>query len=249
MVVVVDAVVEVVLVEVVEAEVVVVVVVAGGGVGTHAAAAVITTIATAVSVAVLRFERVVISRSPVVVGPSRSDRPTEDRSRTYDKTIGMPNNPTIQAADTGWNDLPSHICVGNGPRLTQMATTYRTSQVAELLGVSSDTVRRWCDDGRLPSSGTGRQRTIAGEDLAAHLRERGPAFGAATDRVTSARNRFTGIVTRVERDGLVAVVEICAPPHRVVSMMTREAADELELAPGDLASAVIKATNVVVELP
>ena len=65
----------------------------------------------------------------------------------------------------------------------------------------------------------------------------------------SARNRFTGIITRVERDTLVAVVEIHAPPHRLVSMMTREAADELNLQPGDLATAAVKSTNVVVELP
>jgi molybdopterin-binding protein len=128
-------------------------------------------------------------------------------------------------------------------------STYRVQQVAELMGVSADTVRRWCDDGRLPSSGSGRQRTIDGADLAAHLRDRDEPFEPDTVRASSARNRFTGIVTRVDRDGLVAVVEICAPPHRVVSMMTRDAADELELAPGDLASAVIKATNVVVELP
>ena len=65
----------------------------------------------------------------------------------------------------------------------------------------------------------------------------------------SARNRFTGIVTRVDRDKLVAVVEIHAPPHRLVSMMTREAADELDLQPGDLATAAVKSTNVVVEVP
>ena len=128
-------------------------------------------------------------------------------------------------------------------------SVYRVQQVAELMGVSPDTVRRWCDDGRLPSTGSGRQRTIEGADLAAHLDQLEGAFEPDTMRPTSARNRFSGIVTRVERDGLVAVVEICAPPHRVVSMMTREAADELELAPGDLASAVVKATNVVVELP
>ena len=65
----------------------------------------------------------------------------------------------------------------------------------------------------------------------------------------SARNRFTGIVTRVERDKLTALVEIHAPPHRLVSLMTREAADELDLKPGDLATAAVKSTNVVVEIP
>jgi molybdopterin-binding protein len=65
----------------------------------------------------------------------------------------------------------------------------------------------------------------------------------------SARNRFAGIVTRVEKDGVTALVEIQAGPHRVVSLMTREAADELRLAPGDLAVAAVKATNVVVEVP
>ena len=65
----------------------------------------------------------------------------------------------------------------------------------------------------------------------------------------SARNRFPGIVTNVEWDGLVAVVHIQAGPHRVVSLMTREGADELALEPGDLAVAVVKATNVVVEAP
>ena len=65
----------------------------------------------------------------------------------------------------------------------------------------------------------------------------------------SARNRFTGIVTRVERDKLIAIVEIQAGPHRLVSLMTREAADELDLQPGDLAVAAVKSTNVVVEVP
>lgn len=127
--------------------------------------------------------------------------------------------------------------------------SYRTSQVAELLGVSADTVRRWCDEGRLVSSGEGRHRTIDGVALAEYLSARDGAFEPQEVRASSARNRFSGIVTRVERDGLVAVVEVCAPPHRIVSMMTREAADELDLQPGDLASAVVKATNVVVELP
>lgn len=127
---------------------------------------------------------------------------------------------------------------------------YRTSQVAELLGVSPDTVRRWCDEGRLPwSDQGGRQRVIEGADLAAYLAEQDAAYEPDSVMAQSARNRFTGIITRVERDGLVAVVEIHAPPHRLVSMMTREAADELNLQPGDLATAAVKSTNVVVEIP
>lgn len=122
--------------------------------------------------------------------------------------------------------------------------------MAELLGVSPDTVRRWCEEGRLRSSITGgRHRVIDGADLAEYLRSQTAAYEPDSLMPQSARNRFTGIVTRVERDSLVAVVEIHAPPHRLVSMMTREAADELSLQPGDLATAVVKSTNVVVELP
>jgi len=127
---------------------------------------------------------------------------------------------------------------------------YRTTQVAELLGVSPDTVRRWCDEGRMKwSENGGRHRTIDGADLAAYLTEQTAAYEPDSVMAQSARNRFTGIITRVERDVLVAVVEIHAPPHRIVSMMTREAADELDLQPGDLATAAVKSTNVVVELP
>jgi molybdopterin-binding protein len=126
---------------------------------------------------------------------------------------------------------------------------YRTAQVAEILGVSSDTVRRWCDEGRLAWSPTAGRGTIDGADLAAHLSAQGSAYEPESVMPQSARNRFTGIVTRVDRDTLVAVVEIHAPPHRIVSMMTREAADELDLQPGDLATAAVKSTNVVVELP
>lgn len=128
--------------------------------------------------------------------------------------------------------------------------SYRIGQAAELLGVSTDTVRRWVDDGRIRASRTeGGRRLIDGVALA--------KFAAAlTDEPDpdivvgrSARNRFTGIVTRVLKDKVTAQVEIQAGPHRVVSLMTREAADELGLAPGVMAVAAVKSTSVVIEIP
>jgi molybdopterin-binding protein len=127
---------------------------------------------------------------------------------------------------------------------------YAPAQVAELLGVSPDTVRRWCDEGRLKATRSdGGHRHIDGKELARYLREQGSAFEPASVFGQSARNRFTGIVTSVQRDKLTAIVEIHAPPHRIVSLMTREAVDELGLAPGDLATAAVKATTVIVEIP
>ena len=128
--------------------------------------------------------------------------------------------------------------------------TYRIGQAAELLGVSVDTVRRWADAGRLGTSRTeGGQRVVDGASLAEfmaglwHLPEHDEVIAQ------SARNRFAGIVTKVVKDEIVAKVELQAGPYRVVSLMTREAADELGLIPGVLAVAAVKATNVVVELP
>ena len=127
---------------------------------------------------------------------------------------------------------------------------YRIGRAAELLGVSVDTVRRWADEGRLATERTGGgQRLVRGADLARMATERAGADGGEDPARTSARNRFGGLVTRVMSDGLMAQVEIQAGPHRVVSLMTRESADELGLVPGTEAVAVVKATTVVVEHP
>lgn len=123
-------------------------------------------------------------------------------------------------------------------------------QAAELLGVSTDTVRRWADAGRLQTTRTaGGRRMVDGEALAALAVTLGVEPGAGAVVSASARNRFTGIVTKVVKDKVMAQVEMQAGPHRVVALLSREAADELALAPGMLAVAAVKATNVVVELP
>jgi molybdopterin-binding protein len=121
---------------------------------------------------------------------------------------------------------------------------FKVSEAASLLGVSDDTVRRWAEAGRLTLSGT--PAMVDGVELAALAQELGTESGTST---LSARNRFTGIVTKVTRDTVMAQVELQAGPFRVVSLISREAADELGLEPGVLAVATIKATNVGVELP
>lgn len=124
------------------------------------------------------------------------------------------------------------------------------SEAAELLGVSDDTVRRWADGGRLPvERGNDGRLAVDGAALAVFALAQAdpPVPGPAVQ--ASARNRMRGIVTRVVKDGVMAQVELQAGPFRMVSLMSREAADELALEPGVIAVASVKSTNVVVEIP
>jgi molybdopterin-binding protein len=128
--------------------------------------------------------------------------------------------------------------------------TLRVGQAAEMLQVSVETLRRWEADGRvrMERSPSG-QRLVPMTEVSRLLDERRKA---ATDRpivAQSARNRFPGIVTRIDRDTVAAVVEVIAGPHRLVSLMTAEAIDDLQLKVGDEAVCVVKATNVIVEIP
>src|SRR5256885_10035458 len=124
----------------------------------------------------------------------------------------------------------------------------RIGEAAELLGVSVDTLRRWTASGRLRERrSAGGQRLVALADLR-RLQEERRQKQARPMVAQSARNRFPGVVTRVEKDRVAAVVEVQAGPHRLVSLMTAEAATELALAPGSAVVCVVKATNVVVEI-
>ena len=126
---------------------------------------------------------------------------------------------------------------------------YRIAQAASLLGVSDDTVRRWIDSGRLGASSSTGPTTIDGAELAAHAQEIATAPDLGRPVAESARNRFTGLVTRVIKDSVMAQVDLQCGPFRVVSLMSAEAATELQLEPGVLAVASVKSTHVVVEIP
>ena len=132
-------------------------------------------------------------------------------------------------------------------------TNFTVKEASALLGVSDDTVRRWADGGRLTlHPGANGRSHVEGVQLAALAQELAAESELAAAFPTSrasARNRITGIVTKVTKDRVMAQVEIQAGPFRIVSLMSTEAADELGLEPGSLAVASVKATNVVVELP
>lgn len=119
-----------------------------------------------------------------------------------------------------------------------------------MLGVSVETLRRWETAGILQTERSeGGQRLVAIEEVSRLLDARRKTASDRPIVAQSARNRFAGIVTRVQKDGVAAVVEIQAGPHRLVSMMTAEAVEELDLKVGDEAVAVVKSTNVIVEIP
>jgi molybdopterin-binding protein len=125
----------------------------------------------------------------------------------------------------------------------------RIGQAAELLGVTVDTLRRWEADGRFTLDRTeGGQRRVPVADVSRLLAERRRTSRDRPFVAQSARNRFAGIVTRVESDGVAAVVEVVSGPRRIVSLMTAEAVEELGLRVGDEAICVVKATDVMVEV-
>lgn len=126
----------------------------------------------------------------------------------------------------------------------------RIGEAAAQLGVSPDTLRRWAEAGRIEVELTpGGQRTVSQADVTRLAAERRREGADRPIVAQSARNRFAGVVTRVERDGVAAVVEVQAGPHRLVSLITREATDELALQPGDEVVCTVKATDVMVEVP
>lgn len=128
---------------------------------------------------------------------------------------------------------------------------FRIAEVAELLGVSDDTVRRWIDSDRLSATTGSGPRMVDGAELARFAQERAAVEPVSRNPVVgqSARNRLVGLVTAVTSDKVMAQIDIQAGPFRLVSLVSREAAEELGLQPGSLVVASVKATNVVVELP
>jgi molybdopterin-binding protein len=116
-------------------------------------------------------------------------------------------------------------------------------EAARALGVSVDTLRRWERSGRLATHRDSANRRVVDQEEVTRL---GGHLAQPVDRTFSARNRFEGVVTSVEVTGVVAQVEIEAGPHHIVSVITRDAVEELGLRPGVKAVATVKATSVMV---
>lgn len=141
------------------------------------------------------------------------------------------------------------VSVGSGRIMTVM-TAFRISQAAELLGVSDDTVRRWVDSRTLVSTVDDAGRMVVdGAELAAFAASRAEAVADPSRVRRSARNRLVGIVTGIRADTVMAQVDMQCGPQRIVSLMSAEAVRDLDLKVGALAVAVVKATNVIVEVP
>ena len=124
---------------------------------------------------------------------------------------------------------------------THLDDLIKIGAAASGLGVSLDTMRRWERGGRITFERLGNQRYISSHDLSALLRER------SVTGHSSARNRMQGTILAVKKDGVMAQIEMECGPYRIVSLMSREAADELELKPGDQAAAIVKSTTVIIE--
>jgi molybdopterin-binding protein len=126
----------------------------------------------------------------------------------------------------------------------------RIAEAASLLGVSDDTVRRWIDSGALAATKDASGRAaVDGAELAEHARRQANAPKDASGVGRSARNNFVGLVTNVIEDKVMAQVELQCGPYRVVSLMSSEAVRDLALEPGTVATAVVKATTVIIETP
>src|SRR4051812_8956349 len=136
----------------------------------------------------------------------------------------------------------------SGGRVTHMPL-YSLREASLILGVSTDTVRRWVDSGRLDASTDEQGHLAVDGRVLARLAVTAAGEADRPGAPSSMRNRFAGIVTRVVRGDVAAQVEVQSGPHRLVSLLTREAVDELDLKEGDRAVAIVKATNVAVELP
>jgi molybdopterin-binding protein len=140
--------------------------------------------------------------------------------------------------------------IGMGRTSEPAPVPLRVGQAAEMLGVSVETLRRWESDGRLRTERSeGGQRLVSLEEVTRLLRARRRESVDRPIVAQSARNRFSGIVSRIDRDTIVAVVEVIAGPHRLVSLMTAEAVDDMGIEVGSEVVCAVKATNVVVEVP